>query len=975
MNMGRIVKFLLVFGLVFVLVLTFPFDAFNIEPPVDVANADVVNFVVESPHPYSNNYDNEWIISSPGAVSIRVHFTQITTETNYDYVHIYNWMNTKVVTYHGSYGAFWGPWIAGDTVKVRLKTDGSITFWGFKIDQYEYTQCVVESPHPYSNNYDNTWQVSQSGAKWIRVHFSRLEAESGWDYVYIYDGAMNKKATYTGAYYDIWSPWVKDWIVNIRLKTDGSVTQWGFKIDKYEYSKDEDYCRDLAIEWCNDYRRSQDDRTGWSESCTDFSNNLVAKGWIKQFEFSDWSVYESDFSTNDNSWIDNVDIAMFGGHGIDGEWDWGYLKQTTALMFSDWDGITRWHDLVPSEAKNRWGDKDLEWIAFDSCNILKQDADWAATMKGIHLILGYRNLMWLDSLDDGDLWSQYMTSSGPADPALRVMQSWFLMKDVSQANNNPPVLARVIGETTDCGDDYLWGEGPVSQDNPTIDNSFTRWDSPTSPSVKTKTGSLLSNNGLGDAQINQFPPTIMLYRVIPQIVDTSYVQNIAQKIGLSGTTVHYDDGFYHVTNSSRVLIVSEVTGAFCYIDADKVYVPLKYPQKYLPPPESARSIAESYLIARGLMPADASFTEVLNTTQAYVEKETGMVTGSNVLDREVFFGHFLGDYPVAGQAGRIKVFVGDGGEVTGVLYLWREVEPYEPIPIMSEPEALELFNQCGSNILLLSIPHADSIIVHPTETVLGYYEKSICENQTFLIPTYIFTADFIQNNTSTLGYIYVPASPMFIPPVASIDSPPDHSVFDYSETISLTGSVLFGSAPPYKYSWSSDRDGFLGEGSSLSISKLSVSNMTIPTNHTITLTVADSNGLLGYDSIRVSIRPPLPINTTEYYTMAWSGAHETEFHRGDMVYVNCTLTNVGIEPVEALVVLQSLDPSDRPTFLSSLIVTFSINETHVETLGFRVAADAQLGEHSIKIMVWNTWPTNPQWKALATPVTLHFWVI
>jgi hypothetical protein len=38
---------------------------------------------------------------------------------------------------------------------------------------------IAESDHPYANNYDYTWTISEPGVEQIRIHFSRLELPRG----------------------------------------------------------------------------------------------------------------------------------------------------------------------------------------------------------------------------------------------------------------------------------------------------------------------------------------------------------------------------------------------------------------------------------------------------------------------------------------------------------------------------------------------------------------------------------------------------------------------------------------------------------------------------------------------------------------------------------------------------------------------------------------------------------------------------
>ena len=98
------------------------------------------------------------------------------------------------------------------------------------------TNNVVESPHNYTDNYDNTWTITQPNASTMTVHFSRFETESGYDYLYIYDGNNNLIEIYDGYYYsDIWTPPVPGNTVKIRLITNKRTTEWGFKMDRYAW--------------------------------------------------------------------------------------------------------------------------------------------------------------------------------------------------------------------------------------------------------------------------------------------------------------------------------------------------------------------------------------------------------------------------------------------------------------------------------------------------------------------------------------------------------------------------------------------------------------------------------------------------------------------------------------------------------------------------------------------------------------------
>jgi hypothetical protein len=130
--------------------------------------------------------------------------------------------------------------VPGRTVKVQLTSDGSITGWGFCVDRIETVSVgcggLAESPHPYPNNYNNTWTLTNpdSNAAATRIHFSRIETESGYDFVTLRDANNNPMISYTGNQSDLWSIALPGRTVKVQLTSDGSITGWGFCVDRIE---------------------------------------------------------------------------------------------------------------------------------------------------------------------------------------------------------------------------------------------------------------------------------------------------------------------------------------------------------------------------------------------------------------------------------------------------------------------------------------------------------------------------------------------------------------------------------------------------------------------------------------------------------------------------------------------------------------------------------------------------------------------
>jgi hypothetical protein len=98
----------------------------------------VESYTCQSAHPYVNSYDYTWTITKSGATQIRVYFEYIATEANYDYVYVLTSSGTQLHKISGSQSAYWSSYATGDTIKIRLTSDSSVTGNGFKITQIDY---------------------------------------------------------------------------------------------------------------------------------------------------------------------------------------------------------------------------------------------------------------------------------------------------------------------------------------------------------------------------------------------------------------------------------------------------------------------------------------------------------------------------------------------------------------------------------------------------------------------------------------------------------------------------------------------------------------------------------------------------------------------------------------------------------------------------------------------------------------------
>ncbi|HEY4058111.1 MAG TPA: CUB domain-containing protein [Kofleriaceae bacterium] len=109
----------------------------------DGASSHEVAVDVQSVHPYTNNLNKTYSVPFAGLPSctqqVRLHFASVQTEADYDYVTVEPTGAAKQ-SFDGTLADTWTEWFdkSGSSVKVRLKTDESVTRNGFAIDKLEW---------------------------------------------------------------------------------------------------------------------------------------------------------------------------------------------------------------------------------------------------------------------------------------------------------------------------------------------------------------------------------------------------------------------------------------------------------------------------------------------------------------------------------------------------------------------------------------------------------------------------------------------------------------------------------------------------------------------------------------------------------------------------------------------------------------------------------------------------------------------
>lgn len=99
----------------------------------------VVSEIVETPHPYLNDWDQTYTVTAhEGATRVRVHFAEIDLMDDGDTIYVTNENDVTLNTFTAKGEDVWSGWATGRVIKIRIVTNdfGNIGY-GFYIDGYE----------------------------------------------------------------------------------------------------------------------------------------------------------------------------------------------------------------------------------------------------------------------------------------------------------------------------------------------------------------------------------------------------------------------------------------------------------------------------------------------------------------------------------------------------------------------------------------------------------------------------------------------------------------------------------------------------------------------------------------------------------------------------------------------------------------------------------------------------------------------
>lgn len=93
----------------------------------------------------------------------------------------------------------------------------------------------IENEHPYKISRREIFELSHRGAKYLRLRFSQISVEKGFDFVSVYDQRGQLVEEITGDWTNYVSDYVEGSKLTIVLEADHSDEGFGFVVDRYDY--------------------------------------------------------------------------------------------------------------------------------------------------------------------------------------------------------------------------------------------------------------------------------------------------------------------------------------------------------------------------------------------------------------------------------------------------------------------------------------------------------------------------------------------------------------------------------------------------------------------------------------------------------------------------------------------------------------------------------------------------------------------
>lgn len=521
-----------------------------------------------------------------------------------------------------------------------------------------------------------------------------------------------------------------------------------------------------------------------------------ASNWVTRYNYGESSAWEEDFKRHDlggtnGSYIDSVDLQFYVGHGSPGSF--------TFFNSSHDDG-----NLTPADCYRAWGDTDNEWLALTSCQVLADSnlGNWAACMYGQHLIMGfvtnasaYSNMSSTQAYHFGRFIMQNYS----------MPQAWYKACDVAQRGRTTRTLINEL----DCLNDKP-NYGQICADSFDTDAWYQTHSCGTETAIFVPTADIR---------------TLPVFQMTPYSLDdaTADFRNLGNVFGIPVTETlsaqsadQIASGYFTGTMGALALELDKGSGIYNFSNLDELWTAQQAQRamalsaaaaNYIDS-DSARHIADSFLSANNLNGPGATFYEVVSDTISseidtgdptlaaasinaatqtpivwqviYSRRISATVVSAAGLSEEI-------EFSVVGPGAKQKVYVPVSAPVgaagildttpVGVQGGWRGVEPAInaasgealSVQILSAEQVRALYMALPNDVPLNDIPLDVSNREIVTHTI-AYWEEASGVSQGQLIPVYELKVNMTerQSQAVTEEYVYIPASELYMRPIARI---------------------------------------------------------------------------------------------------------------------------------------------------------------------------------------------------------------
>jgi len=253
---------------------------------------------------------------------------------------------------------------------------------------------------------------------------------------------------------------------------------------------DDENDKEMGVIWVEDYSNiGGNNLVAAQENAEGFFLALAEIGWAEVFNCGDYDAVERQFEAKeliglDHLYADDVDFVWFAGHG-DRDSIWFGRK---ADPYGEHVGYAHYSEII-------LGDRDIEWIVFDSCLTLNntplEPGDdpyiiyrWESVFKGLHAAFGFATevqdcqiLVWI-------VWPIWYTYESAGKRFVNYMKEGYTIGDAwirtTQDWQDSFIWAAMLGvgkqlegeEYYYGWDDHLPGYGSVGED---LEDTWLAW--------------------------------------------------------------------------------------------------------------------------------------------------------------------------------------------------------------------------------------------------------------------------------------------------------------------------------------------------------------------------------------------------------------------------------------------------------------------------------------------------------------------